>query len=162
MRSSKQQQTFANTGTQSSTNTGTSTSSVENTPDIQNLRDFKAKVDPGIAYQFSRLRKGVEQGFNDPLGGYNAPQVRDAIVRSSESNLGQQEAEANREGQQQVNMMDYGKLSQLADLTAPRTVTSSGSSTGTGTQSGTGTVTQTPSLISTGAQIASGVASGLA
>lgn len=154
MRSSKQKQESTNT----STNTGTSTSSVGETQDIQNLRDFKAKIDPGIAYQFSRLRKGVEQGFNDPLGGHYAPQVRDAITRSSQASLGQQEAEANRQGEWQADAMNMGKLSDLANLTAPRTTT--GSSTGTST--GTGTVTNTPSWIQTGSQIAGGIASGFA
>jgi len=129
---------------------------VGNSPDIEALRGFHAKVDPGISYQFNRLRKGVEQGFKDPLGGYYAPQVRDAITRSSQSALGQQEAEAYRSGEQDVNAMEYGKLSQLADLTAPRTQTSSG------TQSGTGQVTQTPSWLSTGSSIAGAVAQGFA
>lgn len=150
MRSSKQNQSFNNTST------GTSTSSVGETGDISALRGFKAKIDPGISYQFNRLRKGVEQSFRDPLGGYYAPQVRDQIIRSSQAQLGQQEAEANRMGEQDVNAMEYGKLSQLADLTAPRTVTSSG------TQSGTGQVTQTPSWLSTGSSIAGGVAQAFA
>lgn len=154
MRSSKQNQQSTNT----STNTGTSTSSVGETQDIANLRGFKAKIDPGIAYQFSRLRKGVEQGFQDPLGGYYAPQVKDAITRSSQASLGQQEAEANRQGQYQVDAMDQGRLSQLAELTAPRTTTG----TSTGTSTGTGTVTNTPSWMSTGSQIAGGIAQGFA
>lgn len=150
MRSSKQSQQSTNTST------GTSTSSVGNTPDIENLRGWEGKVDPGISYQFNRLRKGVEQGFKDPLGGYYAPQVRDAITRSSQAQLGQDEAEAYRKGEYDVNNMNLGKLSGLADLTAPRTTTSSGTSTGSGT------VTNTPSLISTGSQIAGAVASGFA
>ena len=154
MRSSKQKQESTNT----STNTGTSTSTVGETQDIANLRGFKAKIDPGIAHQYSRLRKQVEQGFNDPLGGYYAPQVRDAITRSSQSQLGQQEAEANRQGQYQVDAMDLGRLSDLANLTAPRTTTG----TSTGTQTGTGSVTNTPSWMSTGSQVAGGVASAFA
>jgi hypothetical protein len=158
MRSSKQKQDFSNAGT--STNASTTTSSVGENADVQALRDYKAPLDPGISYQFSRLRKGLEQGFNDPLGGSYAPQVQDAIIRSGESDLGQQEAEANRQGQYQSNLMDQGRLSQLAEMTAPRTATSTGTSTGT--QSGTGTMTQTPSALSTASQVAGGIASGFA
>lgn len=158
MRSSSQNQNFSNTGT--ATNNNTSTSSVGNTKDIENLRGWEGKIDPGLAYQYSRLSKGIDQGFNDPLGGSYAPQVRDAITRSSKAALGQQEAEAYRGGQQDVNNMTLGKLSALADLTAPRTVTSSGTSSGT--QSGTGTMTQTPSWLQTGSQVAGAVASGFA
>ena len=154
MSSSKQKQQSTNT----STSSGTSTSSVGETKDIANLRGFEAKVDPGIAYQFSRLRKGVEQGFQDPLGGYYAPQVRDAITRSSQAGLGQQEAEEYRKGQYQADAMNLGKLSQLADLTTPRTTTG----TSTGTSAGTGTITNTPSALSTGSQVAGAVAQGFA
>lgn len=72
------------------------------------------------------------------------------------------ESQAFREGQQDVNTAEFGRLAGLADLTAPRTVTSSGTGTTTGTQSGTGTMTQTPSWMQTGAQVAGAVASGFA
>ena len=150
MRSSKQKQEFNNTST------NTATSSVADSPDIQALRAYKAPVDPGLKYQYSRLRKQVENSFRDPTGGYYAPQVRDAIVRSSQAQLGQDEAEAMQQGQYQSNVMDLGRLSGLADLTAARTTT------GSGTQAGTGTVTQTPSALSTASQIAGSVAQGFA
>lgn len=87
--------------------------------------------------------------------------MKDAITRSNERELLQQAGQEFREGQSDVNRMELGRLSGLAELTAPRTVQSNETQTGTSTSTsqGTGQISQTPSWLSTIGGIASGAAS---
>ena len=163
MRSSRQNQNYQNTstGTTSGTSSGTVRSAVENTPDIDALRNYRAQVDPGISHRYGSALRRMKDSFNNPLGGYATPAMKDAIMRSNERELLQQAGQEFREGQSDVNRMDLGRLSGLAELTAPRTVTSNETQTGTSmsTNQGTGQITQTPSWLSTIGGIASGAAS---
>jgi len=163
MRSSRQDQNYQNTttGTSSNTSSGTVRSAVENTPDIDALRNYRAQVDPSISYRYGSALRRIKDTFQNPLGGYATPAMRDAVLRSNERELAQSAGQEFREGQFDVNRMDLGRLSGLAELTAPRTVQSNETSTGTSTSTnrGTGSISQSPSWLSTIGGIASGAAS---
>lgn len=123
-----------------------------NTPDLDNLRNRKFQVDPGISAQYSGLRSRLAKSFNSPTGAYYNPQVQEGILRSRNESLGQQEGQAFREGQFDVNKLNYGRDVAVAGMTAPQLVQTGGTSSGTGTikssQSPWGTIAQV------GAQVA--------
>jgi hypothetical protein len=121
----------------------TSTASVGESPDLQKYREWQPEIDPSIPYRFARERTHLQDSFNNPLGQYTTPAVREATQRAAEGDLMQQEGQAMREGQYDVNSQTGGKQGFLASFTAPRTSTSSG----TGTSAGTGTNTYTPSIM---------------
>lgn len=121
----------------------TSTSSVGNSPDLQAYRDWQPQVDPSIPYRFAHEKTHLQDSFNSPLGQYTTPAVREATQRAAEGDLIQQEGQAMREGQYDVNAQTGAKQGYLAGMTTPRTTTSSGA----GTSSGTGSSTYTPSLM---------------
>ena len=163
MRSSRQNQNYQNTstGTTSGTSSGTVRSGVENTPDIDALRNYRAEIDPSISSRYGSALRRIKDTFQNPLGGYATPAMKDAIMRSNERELAQSAGQEFREGQFDANRMDLGRLSGLAELTAPRTVESNETQTGTSssTNQGTGQITQTPSWLSTIGGIVSGAAS---
>lgn len=113
---------------------------------------MKFEVDPGLATQYADQRAQVRKGFNNPLGAYYNPQVKESMQRASDERLGQEEAQAFRGGQFDVNRLNYSKQAALAGMTAPQ-LTQTGSSS-----SGTGTINQstnpTGSILSAGAALA--------
>lgn len=145
MRTSKEEQDYANTST--GTSSGTTTSSVGETPDIATLRGYSARVDPSIPSRVGGALRRMNNTFQNPSGGSATPAMKDAIMRSNERELNQQAGEQFREGQFDANRLDQARLTGLAELTAPRTVQSN--ETSSSTNSGKGTITQTPSWLST-------------
>lgn len=122
------------------------------TPDIAKLRGAKFEVDPGLKSEYANLRAGVDKGFAAPTGAYYNPQVKDAIRRSSQERLGQQEAQAFREGQFDANKLGYSRDVAVAGMTAPTLVQRGSSSTGSGT------VTQSESPLKTAVSVAGAAA----
>lgn len=131
---SKQQQTSNN---QSTTSWGQI--APQSTPYLEDLRHQTFQVDPGLAAQYAQSRANLKSGFASPTGAYYSPQVKEAMIRSGEERLGQQEAQAFRGGQYDVNKLNYGRNLAVAEMMKPQIV-----STG-GTSSGTGTITQSQS-----------------
>ncbi len=136
-------------------NTATSGStSVPDTPDIQNFRGWQPQTDPGLSYQYANARNRLNQSFDNPLGGYATPAMRDAMQRTGNRQLNQDESQAFRSGAYDVNQQKAGQLGALAGLT--RGTNTTGTSSGTGNMSGTGTATQTQSGISWGEILGAG------
>lgn len=81
------------------------------------------------------------------MGAYYSPQARDQALRSGNERLGQQEGQAFREGQYDVNKLNYSRDLAVAGMSAPQLVQTGSSGTQTGTQSGTqqGTINQSQS-----------------
>lgn len=114
------------------------------TPDLDNLRNQKFEVDPGLSAQYGRQRQQLEHGFNQPTGAYYSPQVKDAMLRSGRERLGQQEAEAYRGGQFDKNKLDYSRNLAVAGMSDPVLTQTGSSSTGTGSSSGTVKQSESP------------------
>lgn len=108
--------------------------------DIDSLRDFNFDVDPSIASSFAATRNRIANTFNNPIGGDYTPAMRDAILRSSYRDLGQQQAETHSQAYNQNQGARFGQRATVASMTAPKLV-STGSS-GTGAASGTTTMSQ--------------------
>ncbi len=134
-----------NQDTKQAFNTSAETS-VPDTPDIQAYRQWQPQTDPGLSYQYANARNRLNQSFDNPLGGYATPAMRDAIQRSGNRQLNQDESQAFRAGAYDVNQQKAGQLGNLAQLTRGQKNVSSG----TGTSNMTGTSTQTQSGISWG------------
>lgn len=117
------------------------------TSDVQSLRDFKFTADPRIGYVYGNARNQAANSFNNPLGGSYSPQMRDQIMRSTISDLGQKEAQAYSEANQGLQGAQFAQRSALAAMTAPRIVQTGASGVGSGSSSGssigTGTAVQT-------------------
>lgn len=143
---------------QQSFNANTSnTTSVADTPDIQAYRAWQPQTDPGLSYQYANARNRLNQSFDNPLGGYATPAMRDAMQRSGNRQLNQDESQAFRQGTYDVNAQKGAQLGSLAGLT--RGTTSTGTSSGTGSMTGTGTTTQSGiswgEILGAGAQVGS-------
>jgi len=137
----KTQKTDTKQQSTQSFNTATSGStSVPDTPDIQAFRGWQPQTDPGLSYQYANARNRLNQSFDNPLGGYATPAMRDAMLRTGNRQLNQDESQAFRQGAYDVNQQKAGQLGSLAALT--RGQKTSGTSSGTGNMSGTGTTTQ--------------------
>lgn len=76
------------------------------------------------------------------MGADYSPEVRDAIIRTGDENLGRDEANAYRSGQFDVDKLNYSRDATVAGMSAPTLVQTGGTSTGSGT------VSQSPSIAS--------------
>lgn len=124
------------------------------TPDITRLRGQKFEIDPGLSAQYNRQRQQLEHGFQQPTGAYYSPQTRDAILRSGRERLGQQEAQAMREGQFDVNKLDYARNAALAGMTAPVLTQTGSNSSGSGTSTTVQSQNPMGAILGTAAQAA--------
>ncbi len=120
------------------------------TPSLDKLRTEKFEIDPGLAAQYGQARNQLEHGFNQPAGAYLPKQVQQQQLQSGRERLGQQEAQAMREGQFDVNKLNYGRDLAVAGMERP-TLTQTGS---TSSGSSQGTTVQSESPFKVGAQIA--------
>lgn len=100
--------------------------------DIDTLRNFDFSVDPSIASNFAAARNRIANTFNSPTGGSYTPQMRDAILRSSNRDLGQQAAETHSAAYNQNQGARFGQKATVASMTAPKFVQTGGSGTGSG------------------------------
>lgn len=124
------------------------------TADIEAFRGWKPQIDPGLSYQYGNARNNLRKSLISPTGGYRTAAMDDAIMRSGERSLNQDEAQAYRGATYDQNSLRAGQLGSLAALTRPSLVQtgstglSSGTSSGsqTGQMSGTGTVQQSGGL----------------
>lgn len=125
--------------------------------DITALRGYRETLDPSIAHGYARRQSSLRNSYQNPLGQYTTPAMRDAALRSQEGDLEQEYGQAQRVGYNDMQQRTGQRLAGLAGLTAPRLTqtgeTSSGSSSGTssGTYSGqgtnSGTATQSESML---------------
>jgi hypothetical protein len=150
----KTEQTSTNSGTQNSNYANSNSydwKTAPDTPDTEAFRGWRPQVDPGLGYQYANAKNQLTSSFNNPLGGYQTPQMRDAQLRTGMRNLNQDESQAFRQGANDVNAQRGTQLGTLAALTHPQLVQtgSSGNASGTssGTSSGTGTTTQSGGLL---------------
>lgn len=143
---------FSQTGSTTQTTTPAS-----DTPDINRLRSQQFQVDPSIGYRVGGAVRRMQSQFRNPLGGYATPAMRDAIMRSQERELMQMGGQQFREGQHDVNQLDYGRNALLAGLTQPTTSTGTSQQSGTSSQQGTLTGSSSQPLLGSVIGSAAGV-----
>lgn len=131
------------------------------TADIANYRNFQFPSDPRIGNTFARNRSQAHESFHNPLGGYTTPQLRDAVLRASDADSSQQEAQAFAEENYARQGQRAAQLHDVANLTAPRMVarSTSGRSSGSNVGSTTGSGSQSTPLLPGIIQAVAGVGS---
>lgn len=178
-RTNQQQQTTQNQS-QTQSSSGSSGFSGANTfdfltppdtEDIRRQRGFQFQHDPRVGNAFSRQRRMLHESYGNPFGANTTQSLRDAALRAGDEDSAQNEAQAYREESHGLQGLQYGQLSDVANLTRPQLVQTgqSGTShedshatgTSSGTASGTGTTTQSQPLLPGLIQGASGVGSAL-
>jgi hypothetical protein len=139
---------------QETTQSGTTNTNTTNTygyqpgaqsADIDALRNHQFTADPRIGYSYSRQRQQLQDSYNNPLGGYYSPTMRDSQIRAGIASLGQQEAQDYSAANQQLQGQQFAQKATVAGLTAPRLEQTGGSTTGQ--TSGTGMTTQSGGLL---------------
>lgn len=133
------------------------------TEDIGRMRNFEFAADPRVGYSFARTRRNLGETYNNPMGSYTTPALRDAMLRVNLEDVGQEEAQALREENYARQGLEYAKRADVAAMTQPRMVQqgSSGTSSGTSTGTGNSTVIQSQSPLSSVLQGASAFGSAL-
>lgn len=128
-----------NTTTQSTNTYGYQTP--PDTSDIAAVRGFQFSHDPRVPYSFARAMERARDTYANPLGANTTQAIRDASLRATSEDLGQQEAQAYAEEGRSLQGLDFARLMDVANLTQPRLVQTGGTSTSSGTaqsQSGGG------------------------
>lgn len=116
-------------GSKKKTTTNTNTYGWQASPgsaDIDALRGMKAKADTNIPYLYARMREKLGNSYNNPMGAYTSPAVRDAVSRNAGQGLALDEAQAVRASQQQADNVNYGRQAGVAAMTAPQLVQTGG------------------------------------
>lgn len=157
-KTSQQQQ---QTGTSTFANTSTyDWLTPPETADMQAVRDFKFKGDPRLPYTFARAFQRAKDTYDNPLGGATTPQIRDAVLRATAEDIGQEEGQAYREENFGLQGLNYAQKSDVAQMTSPRLAQTGSSGTGASSGSSTGTSVQTsnPGVLNTVVQGAASAA----
>jgi hypothetical protein len=110
------------------------TSRVPDTPDIIAARQNRAQIDPSIGARLGEKERQLQSTFDNPMGGYTTPQIRDAVMRSGQRELAQQAGQQTREGAYDVNRLNQSRNLALAGLTRGEDTSSTGTATGKITQ----------------------------
>ena len=114
----KKQVTESKQQSQQSFNAATSgETSVPDTPDIQAFRGWQPQTDPSIPYGAASAHNRLSQSFDNPLGGYATPAMRDAMMRTGHRQIDQDASQAFRQSAYDVNQQKAGQLGTLAALT---------------------------------------------
>lgn len=92
------------------------------TADITAFRNFQPQADPSQGFRFARQRQGFLNTFQNPLGSYTTPELREQVTRSGLEEIGQNEQQVMRESQFDLNRLKMGQLGDLASLTRPQLV----------------------------------------
>lgn len=156
MGGSRQQQTQQQSQSFANTNTYGWLTPPE-TADTTAMRDFEFGQDPRLSYNFARAAQRLRDTYNNPMGGYTTPQLRDARLRAGYEDLAQEEGQAIREDSYARQGLDYARTVDVAQMTQPRMAQTSSSGSSSGNSSGTITQQQSPlnSIIQGGSAIGS-------
>lgn len=161
MGSKKQTQTQTGTQNQSFNNTNAyGWMTPPDTADIDAMRNFQFQADPRVGHSFARTRRNLADSYG-PMGANISPAIRDAQLRASYEDLGQQEGQALREENYARQALDYSRTADVAAMTQPRMVNTSSSGTSSGSSSGSGTITQNQSPLNSIIQGSSAIGSAL-
>lgn len=119
--------------------TGSTTSSYgwqtpPTTPALEKLAGTQFQVDPTIGARAGEAQRTLQNSFNNPVGGFTTPAMRDAMMRSGSRELMQRSGEETRAGQYDVNKLNYGRDLAVAGMSAPTLTQTGGTSQGTVTQ----------------------------
>ena len=90
------------------------------TEDVKAYRNWTPERDPSRPYQFARQRRDILNLYNNPLGAYTTPELREQMTKSALEENAQQEGQSMLEENAQYNNQLGGKYSDLARITSPQ------------------------------------------
>ena len=90
------------------------------TEDTKAYRGWNPEADPSRPYQFARQRRDILNLYNNPLGAYTTPELREQMTKSALEENAQAEGQSALEENAQLNNMKGQKLGSLAALTSPQ------------------------------------------
>lgn len=112
---------------------------------VSDVGNFQFEHDPRIGFDFARQRQGAHDSFANPMGGFTSPALKQSILRASDEDSAQNEAQAHMNENYGFQGSKYGQLYDQAGLKRPNIVQTGGTTNTSGSSSGTGTsVTQQP------------------
>lgn len=101
-------------------------------PDIEEFRQFRPQADPSIPHRFAAQRNRVMDAYQNPTGAYSTPELNTERQMAQLGELGQEEGQAMRESQYDVNQQRGAQLGNIAALTRPNFYQKSGTQTQSG------------------------------
>lgn len=107
---------------------------VPQTQDYTDFKNFQIQDDPSTPNMFARQRRDFLNTFQNPLGSYTTPELREQMTRGGLEEIGQNEGQAMRERAYDKNKLELGKAGTLMAYSRPELVQTGG--TGTQKQSG--------------------------
>lgn len=90
------------------------------TEDVKAYRGWNPEADPSRPYQFARQRSDILNLYNNPLGAYTTPELREQMTRSALQENAQEEGQSALAENAQLNNLKGAKYSDLARLTSPQ------------------------------------------
>lgn len=89
------------------------------TADIKAFRGHEPERDPSRPYQFARQRRDILNLYNNPLGAYTTPELREQMTKSALEESSQAEGQSAIEENAMFNNQKADQLYKMADLTKP-------------------------------------------
>ena len=135
-------QDTTSTGTGTSTNTFGTFSPMDDpryADAVDDLGGFQFQHDPRIGNTFSRQRQSAHDSFQNPMGGFTSPALRQSILRASDEDSAQNESQAYMNENFGFQGMKYGQLHDQATMKRPNVVQTGGTTSTSGSSSGSGT-----------------------
>lgn len=99
------------------------------TPEVQALKEFKATTDPTIPFHYAARRQELENSYQQPIGSYTTPAVREAANRSAGQALDMEQAAATQASQFNADNTNYGRNVTVAQMTSPQLIQTGGTQT---------------------------------
>ncbi len=112
--------------TQTNTYSHMTAPDTQDTIRLRELANQNQGPDPSIRYAFANARKDLDNSYQNPLGAYTSPAVRDAANRASSERLGMAQNVALQDSNRASQQQQFGQQSALAGLTAPQLVQTGG------------------------------------
>lgn len=98
------------------------------TPQVTQLQSMASQgSDPSIPFAYAQRREDINNSFQNPLGAYTSPAVRDASHRVANERMSIDESEAVKASKFNTDQANFGRQATVAGLTQP--VQTSGTST---------------------------------
>jgi len=94
------------------------------TTQLQSMVQSPTQIDPSIPYSYGREREDYQNTFQNPLGAYTSPAVRDAAQRVMGERLSEGESAAEQSSRLASQGQAFGQQATVAGLTAPQLVQS--------------------------------------
>lgn len=120
------------------------------TADYQQFKDFTPMTDPTTQYRYGAAKRDLLAQYQNPLGAYTTPELREQMTTSGLNELGQQAGQEYRQQAYDQNRLKMAQLESLMNYSSPQLVNTKTSGFNSQPQQGNGLM---GSIISGGATV---------